>query len=79
MDFIVTKASDDNYYDLMYFDTLQELMHYFEVIQCEMILGENLWYDDADAIRRFKPNWADDAEDIALCKYELEIYDSYIE
>lgn len=79
MDFIITKASDDNYYDVMSFDTLQELIHYFEAIQEEMILSESLWYNSANGIRRFKPKWADDAEDIAACKYELKIYDDYIE
>lgn len=78
MDFLITKASDDEWYDLRYFDDLQELMEFFDKGKHRLIIDRNYW--TADQLRKFGPvNWRDDAEDIAHCQYELHIYDDYIE
>lgn len=78
MDFLITKASNEEWYELKYFDTIQELMNFFDNGKCRLIIDLNHWRD-VQHIRKWLPEWAEDAEDIAHCKYELKIYDDYIE
>lgn len=79
MDFFIRKASDYDWYDLKYFDTIQELMEFYEACDNQIIIGTNIW-TDAHYIRESGPKgWKNDAEDIAHCQYELLIYDDYIE
>ena len=78
MDFLITKASNEEWYELKYFDTIQELMTFFYNGKCPLIINLNHWRD-AQRIHKWMPEWAEDAEDIAHCKYELKIYDDYIE
>lgn len=78
MDFLIVKASNEEWYELKYFDTIQELINFFDNGKHPLIINLNYWRD-AQRIRKWMPEWAEDAEDIAHCKYELKIYDDYIE
>lgn len=79
MKFIVTKASDDKYFKMIELFNLEQLMRFMEkkgdiVIQRNFDSGE-----DIDEIQKWRGVTKEQAEEIKNIKYNILIYDDYLE
>ena len=84
MKFIVTKASDINYFETKEVSTLEELFAFCEETGEDVIIGKNWYYRNpfSNAILSFRTDYnlsPEKVEEICACQYELQIYDDYIE
>lgn len=84
MKFIVTKASDINYFEIKEVSTLEELLAFREETGEDVIIGENWYYRNpiSNAILSLCADYnlsPEKVEEICACSYELQIYDDYIE
>ena len=77
MDFLIRRTDNPDYYDLKYFDTLQELLEYRDALDCQIRISRNAFRDPAFIVRYCPASWADDAYDIAHCPYEIIISEWY--
>ena len=78
MRYYLTKASDDDWYDIMEIqdETLYEL---YDKIG-RFIVKQNYWYrDSVEDICRYRRVPKEDAKKISQARIEIIIYDSYIE
>ena len=85
MKFLITKASDLDYFEIKEVSTLEELLTLRKEIGEDVIIEDNWYYLNpvAEAILHNNyPNYhftPSQVEEICACQYELQIYDDYIE
>lgn len=82
MKFLITKASDLNYFEIKEVSTLKELLTLREEIGEDVIIEESWYYDNPIAKTILCSNYQfspQKIEEICACQYELQIYDDYIE
>lgn len=84
MKFLVTKASDLNYFEIKEVSTLEELLAFRKETEEDIIIGDNWYY--GNPIRKEILSLHTDynlspekVEEIGACQYELQIYDDAIE
>ena len=81
MEFLVTKASEDYWYKIEKYNTIEELIQSMEKREVSYIIQENLNYKvDPKEIKEYWYKMTlEDAEKISKLKYNLLIYDDWIE
>ena len=80
MTYVVYKASDDYYSELKSFETLSELQAWTDTLNHPVIIRHNFWWNEqVDTVAAALEIDEDKAREIANIKYELLIYDDYIE
>ena len=83
MEFLVTKASDDYWYKFEEYDTIDELIQSMEKRDTSYIIRKN--FDYKTDPKEIKTYWdgmgmtLKDAKKISKLKYNLLIYDDWIE
>ena len=84
MKFLITKASDINYFETKEVSTLEELLAFREETGEDVIIGDNWYYGNSisNAVLSLHTDYnlsPEKVEEICACQYELQIYDDYIE
>lgn len=82
MKFLVTKASDLNYFEVKEVFTLEELLTLHKEIGEDVIIADSWYYGNplAKTVLRFHYHFSpQQVEEICACQYELQIYDDAIE
>lgn len=82
MEFLVTKASDDYWYKFEKYDTMDELIQSMEERDTSYVIKHNFSYkEDPKEIKKYWDGIATlkDAKKISKLKYNLLIYDYWIE
>jgi len=78
MTVLVTKASDDYWYRIRNFNTIEDIQRFIKECKCGIIIERNHYTDD-----RIFEFWDDmKAEDIPIikrCPLHVTIYNSYVE
>ena len=81
MEFLVTKASEDYWYRIEKYDTIDELIQSMEKIDTSYVIEDNFHYKENP--KEIKECWhkmtLKDAEKISKLKYNILIYDYWIE
>lgn len=79
MKFIVTKASDDEYFKTIELFNLEQLMRFMEK-KGDIVIQRNFdSWEDIDDIQKWRGVTKEQAEEIKNIKYNILIYDDYIE
>ena len=78
MTVFVTKASDDYWYEIRKFNTMEDIQRFIEKCECEIIIGENTFTDDG-IFEVWDGMKTEDIPTIKQCPLHITIYDSYIE
>ena len=79
---LITKVSEDYYFDFKDFQTFDDLISFMKESKHPLVLGQNDFYDsDPQDILKYWDtiNDLEIAKNICECKYEVEIYDDWIE
>ena len=80
MTFLITKASNDDYMTFKVINSLDELLIFKESIKVNIVISNSLYYNqDPNWIRQFFDISLEKAKMISKIKYEILIYDDYIE
>ena len=76
--FVVTRASNDDVFEIKNFASITDLTHFQGKQQHPIILRKNFWFqENPQDIKRWYPHI--NADTIVTIPYELQIYDDYIE
>lgn len=79
MEFVITKTSDSTP-QVKTFNTLQDLINFFEQCDEELVLSKNFWYNiSASSCAKAYSISKEFAAKVVKIKYEIEIYDDYRE
>ena len=85
MEFLITKANNDYWYKIEEYKTIEELLSAIEKRHHDFIIGKNDCFNEEPEkiyqsfIYDNKKMTMEDARKISQLKYEIEIYNSYIE
>ena len=80
MEVLISKASDDNWWECRKFDSLQNLFDYIESCGHSIVLEESYFYNlDVEWIMKAYQVTEEEAEKIQNIKWNALIYDTYIE
>ena len=80
MEIIILKANNDNYIDFKNFNTLEDLFNFKDEVDEDFIFGLNNSYNDDP--NKISEEWEIDfekAKKISKSKYNIMIYDDYVE
>lgn len=78
MTVLVTKASDDYWYRIRNFNTMEDIQRFIKECKCGIIIERNCYTDDA--IFEFWDDMkAEDIPTIKRCPLHITIYNSYVE
>lgn len=78
MTVLVTKASEDYWYEIRKFDTMEDIQRFIEERKHGIIIEKNDYTSDADF--KFWDNMkAEDIPTIKQCPLHITIYDDYVE
>ena len=78
MTVVVTKASNPYWYKIKVFNTIEDIQHFMEECENELIVYKNIYTDD-----KFFKFWhgmkTEDIPIIKQCPLHIKIYDDYVE
>lgn len=78
MKFAITATTNDEYFDIKDFQTIDELMHFRREAKNDLIITINCAYkEDVDFVRELNPKV--NAAELVTIPYAIEIYDDYRE
>jgi len=77
MKVVITKASNCDFAETKDFNTFEDLINFMVECGQELILRENFFFGDNPGELDWMPS--EKAKMVAECKYEVKIYDGYIE
>lgn len=78
MTVLVTKASDDYWYRIRNFNTMEDIQRFIKECKCGIIIERNRYTDDA-IFEYWDDMKAEDIPTIKRCPLHITIYDSYVE
>lgn len=78
MKVLVTKASEDYWYKIKEFNTMEDIQKFIKKCGCEIIIGKNSYTYDSE-FEFWKGMRAKDIPIIKKCSLHVIIYDSYVE
>lgn len=78
MTVLVTKASDDYWYRIRNFNTMEDIQRFIEECKCGIIIERNHYTDDA-IFEYWDDMKAEDIPTIKCCPLHITIYNSYVE
>ena len=80
MTFLIVKASNDDYMTFKVINSLDELLIFKESVKVNIIISNSIYYNqDPNWIKQFFNISLKKAKMISKIKYEILIYDDYIE
>jgi gamma-glutamylcyclotransferase (GGCT)/AIG2-like uncharacterized protein YtfP len=79
MEFLVTKASRNTWYEFKTFNSLEELIDYKNSCREDIIISKNFNYKDPiNVIMYVYDTTLEDAKKIRETEYEIQIHDDYL-
>lgn len=78
MTVFVTKASDDYWYEIRKFNTMEDIQRFIEKCECEIIIERNTYTDDED-FRFWDGMNPANIPTIKECPLHITIYNDYVE
>lgn len=78
MTVFVTKASDDYWYEIRNFNTMEDIQQFIEECECEIIIERNTYTDDED-FRFWDGMNPANIPTIKECPLHITIYNDYVE
>ena len=78
MTVFVTKASDDYWYEIRNFNTMEDIQRFIEKCECEIIIERNTYTDDED-FRFWDGMNPANIPTIKECPLHITIYNDYVE
>lgn len=80
MTFLIKKASDDEYMGFKVINSIDELLIFKKSVKVDIIISNAFYYNqDPNQIKQFFNISLEKAKMISKIKYEILIYDDYIE
>lgn len=78
---LVTKASDDEWYEILNFDTMEDVQRFVEKCRRAIVVKKNHYslISDDDIVRFWNGLNVKDVPTIKQCPLHIMIYDDYIE
>lgn len=74
----ISKASEDYWYKIKEFNTMEDIQKFIEKCGCEIIIGKNE-YTNNNMFKFWKGMKSKDIPIIKKCSLHIIIYDSYVE
>ena len=74
----VTKASDDYWYKIKNFNTIEDIQRFIKECKCGIIIEKNTFTDD-EIFEFWDGMKVKDISTIKQCPLHITIYDSYVE